>query len=257
MLITWSDGATQYAFRELTGLIEGRTYTASAWVWVTSGGAAVRLAAGGEDRYGLHRRQQWEQIGVAFTASAPTGDLRIEPAAATSGGEQVYVDVVQLLGEGEDITGRVLGLRTAVDISYGRDQARNLSAIAPGQTGFEIDNRSHDYSPDNPASSLAGQVGPGRPVLIRATWQGKIYSLFRGFLDDYELDPVRESRSVQFTALDTLARLRNAKISTRLYPSLRTGEAIGVLLDAIGWPAGPPRPGRRRHHLALVVGRVR
>ncbi|HLU98511.1 MAG TPA: hypothetical protein VKZ89_16895 [Thermobifida alba] len=237
MLITWSDGATQYAFQELPGLIEGRTYTASAWVWVPSGGTAVRLAAGGEAGAPSTGSGQWEQIEVVFTASASTGELHIEPAAATAGGEQVYVDVVQVLGEGEDITHRVLGLRTTVDISYGRDQARNLSAIAPGQTGFEVDNRSGDYSPDNPASPLAGQVGPGRPVLIRATWQGKLYSLFRGFLDDYELDPARESRSVQFTALDTLARLRNAKVSTGLYPSLRTGEAIGVLLDAIGWPA--------------------
>jgi hypothetical protein len=102
---------------------------------------------------------------------------------------------------------------------------------------MELDNRTRHYTPDNPSSPLAGMLGPGRPVLIRANWQGARHNLFWGHLDDYQLAPARNSRSVQVTALDALSLLRGVRLSTSLYPSVRTGQAIGVILDQIGWPA--------------------
>lgn len=238
LLAEWTDSSPdQSARRSLAGLSIGRTYELSAWVYVPTGSPAVRLGVVDSTEGAVSvGTDAWEQLIYAFTATADTHTAVFYPDVSASSGEEVSMDTVQLLGPGEDITGRVLGLRAAVDISYGRDQARSLSAIGPGQTGFELDNRSRDYSPDNPSSPLVGRVGPGRPALIRAAWQGQIYDLFRGHLDDYQLDPQRESRSVQLTALDALALLRGAKLSTELYASVRTGEAIGIILDAIGWP---------------------
>ncbi|WP_304452914.1 carbohydrate binding domain-containing protein [Nocardiopsis sp. YSL2] len=262
LFVTWgtaTSGEFPQIQRDVPGFEVGAEYEFSAWVFVPEGAGGPGVSPFAEGGFGTASvtTDTWERISRTFTASSTTVNvkiiavddvndgetvfvdqvsiMRVDESAAS--GEEASVDVVQLLGPGEDITDRVLGLRTTVDISYGRDHARSLSAISPGQTGWELDNRSQDYSPDNPNSPLVGQVGPGRPVLIRATWQDKLYDLFRGHLDDYELDPSRESRSVQLTALDTLARLRGAKLSTELYASVRTGEAIGIILDAIGWPA--------------------
>jgi hypothetical protein len=43
---------------------------------------------------------------------------------------------------------------------------------------------------------------------------------------------------VSVTALDALATLNEVKISTEVHQGVRTGEAIGLVLDAVGWPAG-------------------
>ena len=138
---------------------------------------------------------------------------------------------------GEDITARVMRAGGAVKFAYGRDQARSLGAIRAGETGFRVNNESKDYSPDNASSPLFGNLRPGRPVLIQATFNSTTYELFKGFLDGYELRPASSGPStVEFTALDLLHRLGQAKFSTALHDSLQTGEALHVLLDEIGWP---------------------
>lgn len=239
LLAEWTDDSPdQSARRTLDRLLVARAYTLTAWVYVPTGSPPARLDVA-DLGVGVTSTvvDAWEQLTVTFTATATEHTALVHPATAAASGDVVYVDSAQMVSDGEDITSRVLGLRTAVDISLGRDHARSLSAISPGQTGMEVNNISRDYSPDNPASPLAGLLAGGRPVLIRATRQGVVHNLFWGHLDDYQLDPDRNTRAVHLTALDALALLRGAKVSTRLYPSLRTGEAIGVLLDEIGWPA--------------------
>jgi hypothetical protein len=140
-------------------------------------------------------------------------------------------------GTGEDVTTRVLA-DGALSITYGRDQARSLAPIAPGQTGLELDNTSRDYSPQNASSPLYGQLRPGHAVRIQATLDGVTYGLFSGHLDDYEVLPNTGERMVRLTAQDVLAALGDVKISTGLHQGVSTGQAIGLVLDAIGWPAG-------------------
>lgn len=137
----------------------------------------------------------------------------------------------------EDVTGRALDGRTAVTMRYGRDQSRALSPISPGEAGFELDNSDRRLSPENTASPLYGNVRPGRPVRIRATYSGSTYTLFTGHLDDFDLAPDPAEKSVKATCLDPLAKLRKVQVSTELYSGLRVGEAIAVVLDAAGWPA--------------------
>lgn len=139
---------------------------------------------------------------------------------------------------GEDITSRVLGTRSPIKFAYGRDQARALSAIRAGEVAFEVNNESKDYSPDNGSSPLAGNLEPGKPMLIRATFNAVTYDLFRGFLDDYDLKPSSTANvsTASFSGLDLLHKLAQADMSTELYSSLQSGEAIHKLLDAIGWP---------------------
>lgn len=137
----------------------------------------------------------------------------------------------------DDVTSRVLDQRTPVTVRFGRDQARTMAPMAVGEAALELNNSSRDYSPENAASPLAGQVLPGRSVTVDATLSGVSYSIFVGQLDDFDVLPERDRRSVTLTCLDALARLKDVNVSTPLYAGVRSGEAIGLLLDAVGWPA--------------------
>lgn len=138
-------------------------------------------------------------------------------------------------GTGEDVTARTL-TRSAVTAAFGRDQSRAGTPVRPGVADFELNNTSRDYSPDNTASPLFGLTGPGRDVWIKATAFGSAYTIYRGALDDYDVQPAIEDRSVRVSCIDALGNLASGNISTGLHRGLRTGEAIGLILDAIGWP---------------------
>lgn len=134
-------------------------------------------------------------------------------------------------------TGDLVDVRPDVAISYGRDQSRALSPISMGSASFQLNNLDRDYSPDNTSSPLAGFILPARPVKIEAVMNGSPFTLFRGHIDEYNVNPSPKERRVDVTALDALAKLREARGTTTLHPALRTGEAIGKVLDSIGWPA--------------------
>lgn len=281
---------------------------------------------------------------------------------------------------GEDVTVRVL---QDVNITYGRDQARALSPVANGSCGFELDNVSRDYSPENTSSPIVNNILPARPIRIQVAdelynvntdfeenttdwtpfgsstfsrstlysrsgyasgrlvsdagsdprvetsmyevtagvtylYSGYLFSpvalptnvsvginwfdgafgyltttqtsaaltanswltitdvavapataawanlrfgfagtpgagevlygdfmrltsnpvtLFRGHIDEFTVLPAKDERKVTLTGLDPLAKLGEAKAYTGLYPSIRTGDAINAVLDAIDWPA--------------------
>lgn len=134
----------------------------------------------------------------------------------------------------EDVTKRILD-RTNQVIQFGRDQLRTLSPIAPGQAELELNNISRDYSPENSASPLVGSILPGRGLKLQATLNSATTVLFWGYLDDYQVLPDTDTRSVRITALDVLGKF-DTSVSVDLNYSITTGQAIGLVLDAIGWP---------------------
>lgn len=139
---------------------------------------------------------------------------------------------------GDNITSRVFDRGTPLRVQYGRETARTYSPLTGGRGQFELNNSSRDYSPENASSMLAGNVRPGRPVRMRATLSGVTYVLVRGFLDDFEVLPKTGQKCVQITLVDALTQLRETHLSTPVYRGVRTGEAVGYLLDAAGWTAG-------------------
>lgn len=135
---------------------------------------------------------------------------------------------------GEDVSARTLA-RSNAQVEYGRDQARSLAPSRVGESSFELDNTSKDYSPDNASSPLAGNVLPGRSVYLKATLAAVDYTLFRGHLDDFVVRPEIGLRSIDVQCLDPLARLKGVRVTCGLHQGLQTGQAIGVVLDAAGW----------------------
>lgn len=138
-------------------------------------------------------------------------------------------------GPGDDVT---LRARDGVSCSYGRDQSTALSPVIAGRGTLTLDNTSRAYSPRNTASPLYGQVKPARPVLITRTVFGTTYTLFTAHTDDSPINPDIAAKTVTLSLLDSLADFRGQNLSTPLYAGLRTGEAIGRVLDAAGWTGG-------------------
>jgi hypothetical protein len=137
---------------------------------------------------------------------------------------------------GEDVTSDVLS--SGVTIGYGRDQDRQLSPTSAGTMAYELNNANRTYSPENTLGPLSGSLDPARPAKAEVVFSGVTYPLFRGRIDEYKVSVDRSSRVASFTFLDGLSLLQADKLSTTLYQGIRTGDAIGVILDEIGWTAG-------------------
>lgn len=84
-------------------------------------------------------------------------------------------------------------------------------------------------------------VTPMRPIRIRAVWDATTYSVFRGFVDQWDVDFVANIYSeVAVTATDGFKVLRNKRrpASAPVGAGEDTGARITRILNSAGWPAG-------------------
>lgn len=242
LLVTWSAGGIIQLVQAtpMSTFVAGRDYVMSAWLWVPSSGGMGALCAVAGLALGVASTatDQWTQVTLMFTATGPTHTLQLWSATVPTGGEQTWIDHVQVLGPGEDVTARTPGVIGDLAVQYGRDQARSLMPTSPGEAKFTVDNVDRDLSPENTTSPLFGLLGPGRDVVIEATYDDRVHTLYAGSVDDYDVHSSPASRTASFGAIDAVARLKDQPVSTALFPAVRIGEAIGHVLDAVGW-AGP------------------
>lgn len=238
MKISWAVATGPTVERILTGLVIGRQYTASAWVFVPSSSHPdLRLQCNGTNGSFSTALNQWTQITVTFTATATQHTLVIDPETDPNAGtDEAYVETVQLTHSTEPVDDLVLGTRQSLSFKYGRDTARSLEAMSPTEATFELDNRDLELSPDNPSSPYNPYLVPGRPIYVRADFDDRFYSMFYGYLESYTVKPGVEDDSVEFGAQDMLSQLADFTLDTEVYPSLQTGDAIAVVLDEMGWP---------------------
>ena len=125
-------------------------------------------------------------------------------------------------------------------IAIRRGRTREDQAVNPGVVSLVLENRTSNYDPDNTASSYYWNgytiLTSGLGVRISATWASTSYVIFRGYLEqidiDESLDPVA---TFQFTdALAWIGRRSVASISSS-YSGDTTATRLGRILDAIGW----------------------
>jgi hypothetical protein len=85
-------------------------------------------------------------------------------------------------------------------------------------------------------------VKPARPVLVtRDVKVGTVtttYTIFRGHTDDTPISPDLDGKLVTLNLVDSLQDFQQNTISTQLWQGLRSGDAIGKILDAAGWTGG-------------------
>jgi hypothetical protein len=125
--------------------------------------------------------------------SLPTLEVLFAPSVVGADfGTRMVLDVSLLdtgtLGDGAlfyDIT------NYARSISTSRGRRRALDRFGTGTCQITLDNRDRRFDPTNTASpyynSTVGVSGvvPSVPVVVRATWNGVTYPVFRGFIDSW------------------------------------------------------------------------
>lgn len=152
----------------------------------------------------------------------------------------------------DDVTIFVRPGQQLISVAYGRDQSTALAPTVSGSGSFTLSNADKRFSPRNIASPLYGLIKPARPVRITRTVTGLLdvysdiysdeyvvgsagYTLFVGHTDDNPINPDVDNKTVSLALLDSLADFRGLTVSTPLYQGIRTGTAIGYILDACGW----------------------
>lgn len=136
----------------------------------------------------------------------------------------------------DDVTDDVLD--RSIEITYGRDQQRQLAPPMIGTQSYSLCNTSRIYSPENASSPLFGDIEPARDVRTTVDFGSTTYGLFTGRIDDFEVHADRGDRSVEMSMSDGLAVLAGVKLSTELLEMQRTGAIIDYILDQVGWTAG-------------------
>lgn len=136
----------------------------------------------------------------------------------------------------DDVTADVRSA-ASVELRYGRDTGPSGSVLTSGSGAVTLGNRSRKYTARNTSSPLYGKIKPGRPVRITRTHKGTTYSLFRGHTDENPLNPDISAKTMTAALVDYLSDFRGGDLSTPVYAGLRTGAAINVVLDSMGWPS--------------------
>lgn len=93
--ITWGTGLVGIpgAYYRLT-TTPGLTYTASAYVWVPTGGIAVNFGSGFVTSGPSTLNDQWQRLNLTFTATGTTELLALAPFGSPTSGQQVFLDAV-------------------------------------------------------------------------------------------------------------------------------------------------------------------
>lgn len=150
----------------------------------------------------------------------------------------------------EDVSTDLLPILTG---ERGKDQARIFAPPMAGNFAAQLINEDHAYNPyatgdtgaflledgtalvfeDDGEFLLEGSaldVEPGK--LVR--WTANDVPIWTGYTEDmsYEIRPQR----VTVSALGILSKYNNRKVSTALYQSVRTDEALHILFDALDHP---------------------
>ncbi|MEV7804983.1 hypothetical protein AB0O28_18740 [Microbispora sp. NPDC088329] len=115
----------------------------------------------------------------------------------------------------------------------------------PGTATLRLKNRDRRFDPTHLGgpyvSGGVSQVTAMRPIRIRANWDTYILSLFRGYIDLWDVDWIATVHSiVTVTATDAfkvLANKRRSAVNPPVGAGETTGARINRILDSAGWPS--------------------
>jgi len=117
-----------------------------------------------------------------------------------------------------------------ISIDRGRDSY--MEQMRAGRATIVLRDTTGRYNPKNASSPLAGQVLPMRPVRATCTLAGTTYGLFYGFLRSVEHDPLTYESTLE---CEDLLMWMSRVTPVIAAGALTTGQAIGRVLDAVGW----------------------
>jgi hypothetical protein len=183
------------------------------------------------------------------------------PTTVDAPREPIIEAAVDWLGDGgysldeSDTTSRLVP--DSLQVQRGRDAARPLGQpMVPGFS-WKVNNYDRLYSPEYALSNLFHLILPGKGMRIRMTvgsdqvdynaaisynatvfYNGReTIPVITGVLDEPEHQTALGQMISTLPGLGVLSRLRGTRISTPLYATIRTDQAIGHILDAVNWPS--------------------
>lgn len=132
-------------------------------------------------------------------------------------------------------------------ITTRRGSDRVLSPVIRYNAGTAtayVNNTDRRFDPTNldgpHATGVRTKVSPMKPLRIRATWNAVTYDIFRGFVDQWDVDHIADAYSeATVTASDGFKVLRNRKRGAQAPAGAGelAGARISRILDSAGWPA--------------------
>ena len=146
-----------------------------------------------------------------------------------------WVGGTAFTGTTDDVTNYLLH----AEWSRGRQFAHQLLGKAlAGQCFLYLNNDGGTFSTQNSASPLTGSLLPGRTVEIRTTSPSTTV-LWRGVVENIENRiSINNDHQAILKCIGPLGYINQRKVRIPMSVDIRTGSAIGSILDDIGWPAG-------------------
>jgi hypothetical protein len=169
-------------------------------------------------------------VSIRFTASPSFGvDLVLGDSASPLG--------TGVLSDEATLPVDITSLVNAVSINRGRD--RILDRHDAGRSTVTFTDATGLFDPDN--GTYADKILPMRQLKVTATYSGVLYTLYSGFIDewDYTYTPGENAAFVTLVATDAF-RILNLTTVTAVAGSSAgdlTGKRLGEILDEISWPA--------------------
>ena len=169
-------------------------------------------------------------VSVRFTASPSFGvDLVLGDAASPLG--------TGVLSDAASTPVDITSLVNTVSVVRGRD--RILDRHEAGRSTVTFTDTTGAFDPDN--GTHADKILPMRQLKITATYSGTLYTLYSGFIDewDYTYAPGESAAFVTLVATDAF-RILNLTNVTAVAGSASgdlPGTRLGEILDEISWPA--------------------
>jgi hypothetical protein len=122
--------------------------------------------------------------------------------------------------------------------TWGRSEPRATSDAAGGKLTFSLLNHGRQFSPENTSSPIAGHVLTGTPVRLNVlSPDGTTVTVYQAPIDTLQVEDDPVNRMFNVECGDGWGKPGDTKLSTPVYQGQRTGDLVGIILDAIGWPA--------------------
>lgn len=193
------------------------------------------------------------KIEVAWSNYLPgvaTLDLSTLGGTDTLGGGDTAYIMQQFGGPYDDITARTDNHVRVESVSWTRGRSDDLSEVQALQatiTGRDPTGMMNIHNPNSPLNQgvlASGSNLPLRPVRVTATYNGQPYPILFGFMRSLEFEPKGRTGTFSIEVTDLFAMLsqpRKDQPTSGVRPvipyttNVTTGQAIGMVLDYVGW----------------------
>jgi len=128
---------------------------------------------------------------------------------------------------------------TVNSVAIRRGRNRLLDKFAAGTCTIELTDTTGLFDPDN--GTYADEILPIRQLQVKATYSGTTYTLYSGFIDewDYTYNPGENAAFMTVKAVDSFRILNLSRITTvsGATAGQTTSARMGKILDAVSWPS--------------------